>query len=88
MYTVKLLGVSYDWLGGIAEDALRALDLPQLWKPEPATGQVPAHVVCSSLAAWVYDRAGLPAPSPQDWRHVTPGAWALFVVQRGWEHTA
>ena len=88
MYTVKLVGTSYDWIGGIAEDAIRALSLTQLWKPEPATGIVPAHVVCSSLAAWVYDRAGLAAPCPQDWRHCTPGAWSLFVEQRGWEHTA
>ena len=88
MYAVKLLNVKYDWLGGIAEDAALALHLPPLWKPDPVTGQVPAHVVCSSLAAWAYDRAGLPAPSPGDWQHVTPGAWALFIKQRGWEHTA
>ena len=83
-YAEKLLGTSYDWLGGIAEDAMRALDLPSLWKPERDTGIVPAHVVCSSLAAWVYDRAGLDAPCPQDWRHCTPGAWALWIAQQGW----
>ena len=88
MYAVKLLGTGYDWIGGIAEDAALALHLPQLWTPDPASGQVPAHVVCSSLAAWVYDRAGLDAPGRGDWEHVTPGAWALFIGQRGWEHTA
>jgi hypothetical protein len=87
-WSEKLIGTQYDWLGGIAEDALRALDPQLLWKPEAATGIVPGAVVCSSYAAWVYGRAGLPAPSPGDWRHVTPGAWSLFVEQRGWEHAA
>ena len=84
VYAEKMLGTSYDWVHGIAEDALLALDLPALWKPEKDTGVVPCQVVCSSLAAWVYDRADLDAPHPEDWRHVTPGAWALFIAQQGW----
>jgi hypothetical protein len=82
---VKLLGTSYDWLGGIAEDAFNALGLGALWaEKDPATGLVPGHVVCSSLAAWAYDRTGLAAPHPADWRHVTPGDWAAFCLAAKW----
>jgi len=85
--TAKLLGTSYDWLGGIAEDAFNALGLGALWaEKDPATGLVPGHVVCSSLAAWVYDRVALGAPHPDDWRHVTPGAWAEYITAQGWLH--
>lgn len=81
----KLLGTPYDFLGGIAEDAFNALGLGALWaEKDPATGLAPAHVVCSSLAAWVYDKVGLAAPHPNDWRHVTPGAWAEFIAAQGW----
>jgi cell wall-associated NlpC family hydrolase len=84
----KLLGTPYDWVGGIAEDALKALRLPELWaEKDPATGLVPGHVVCSSLAAWVYDRDGLLAPAPADWRHVTPGDWAGFIIRAAWAAT-
>jgi hypothetical protein len=41
-------------------------------------------VVCSSLAAWVYDRVGLAAPHPADWQHVTPGDWAAFIAAAKW----
>ncbi len=82
---VKLLGTPYDWAGGIAEDAMKALHLPELWaSKDPATGLVPGHVVCSSLAAWVYDRAGLAAPLTHDWQHVTPGDWAEFIIRAAW----
>ena len=44
------LGTPYDW-AGIERDAAEALRLPDLWA-EKWDGKVPAHVVCSSLAAW------------------------------------
>ena len=82
---VKMLQTPYDWVGGIAEDAMRALRLPQLWEEkDAATGLVPGHVVCSSLAAWVYDKVGLAAPHPKDWQHVTPGDWSLFIAKAAW----
>jgi hypothetical protein len=82
---VKLLGTPYDWLGGIAEDAFNALGLGALWaEKDPATGLVPGHVVCSSLAAWVYDRVGLGAPKPDDWRHVEPCDWSAYISGQGW----
>jgi hypothetical protein len=83
----KLLGTPYDWMGGIAEDAMNSLGLGALWaEKDPATGTVPGHVVCSSLAAWVYDRCALGAPKPADWRHVTPGDWAAYITAQGWLH--
>jgi hypothetical protein len=82
---VKLLGTPYDWQGGIAEDAMNALGLGALWaEKDPATGLAPAHVVCSSLAAWVYDRVELAAPKPADWRHTTPGDWGAFILAAKW----
>ena len=84
---VKLLGTPYDWLGGIAEDAFESLGLGALWaEKDPATGLVPGAVVCSSLAAWVYDRVALGAPHPDDWRHVTPSDWASYIAAQGWLH--
>ncbi len=81
----RLLGTPYAWVGGIAEDAMRALHLPQLWaEKDAATGLVPGHVVCSSLAAWVYDKVGLAAPHPADWQHVIPGDWAAFCAAAKW----
>ena len=81
---VKMLGTAYDWEGGIAQDAEIALHLPRLWAPD-ATGKVPGHVVCSSLAAWGYDQAGLPSPAaPALWETVTPADWKTFCEQKHW----
>ena len=55
----KSLGIAYDWVG-IAEDALDALHIEDLsaviaplWRSDPTL--LPGHVVCSSLAAMLYD---------------------------------
>lgn len=81
---VKMLGTEYDWAGGIAADAQIALHLPRLWAPD-SSGKVPGAVVCSSLAAWGYDQAGLPSPGiPAEWETVTPGDWRTFCEQRHW----
>jgi hypothetical protein len=65
----KSLGISYDWVG-IAEDGLDAChvaDLSKLidplWRWPSNRGLLPGHVVCSSLAAMLYD-----LPSVQ-WAH-------------------
>lgn len=81
---VQMLGVQYDWAGGIGEDAAMALHLPRIWAPD-ASGKVPGHVVCSSLAAWGYSQAGLATPAtPAAWETVTPGDWRQFCEQRRW----
>lgn len=78
-----MIGTAYDW-AAIAEDAGQALGLKRIWA-EKAGGQVPGHVVCSSLAAYAYDRNGLAAPLPMDFRHVTPADWDQWILMRGWE---
>jgi cell wall-associated NlpC family hydrolase len=81
---LALIGRPYDW-GGIVVDAMRAIaPLWQLRQPggwEP--GVVPGQVVCSSLADWVYQRAGLASPPTGRW--CTPADWAGFILARGWE---
>jgi cell wall-associated NlpC family hydrolase len=82
-----LLGVQYDWVGGIACDALDALRLKPLaglvdawwgWKDPAKPGMRPAHVVCSSLAAWVYRNLGLACPAVADEELCTPADWWDF----------
>lgn len=78
-----MIGTAYDWRA-IAEDAGAAFGLHGVWAEKPG-GQVPGAVVCSSLAAYAYDRAGLAAPEPQDYAHVTPGDWVTFVLEHGYQ---
>jgi hypothetical protein len=82
-----LLGVGYDWIGGIAADAFvsfRAGELAELiddWWGWNQGGPRPGHVVCSSLAAWTYDRLGLASPisgRPSGAELCTPGDWWKF----------
>lgn len=73
-----MTGTQYAW-SAIIEDAGLAFGLKDIWAKK-ADGQVPGHIVCSSLAAYAYDRAGLAAPEPSDFRHVTPGDWLSFVI--------
>jgi len=90
---VKLLGTSYDWLGGIAADAAVALHLPVDWaENDPATGTLPGAVVCSSAAAYAYDENRLANPGlkagtagPGMYRRITPGDWSLFLAQAAWQ---
>jgi cell wall-associated NlpC family hydrolase len=76
-----LVGVPYDWAGGIGADALDALGLGDLagvldgmwgWR---RGGTAPGHVVCSSLYAWVYAKAGLSGPRGE---RCTPASWWTF----------
>jgi hypothetical protein len=66
--TVKSLGIAYDW-AGIAGDVSETLapdltaDIDWLWRWPASASVLPGHVVCSSLAAMLYD---LPAVG---WQH-------------------
>ncbi|HEV2175265.1 MAG TPA: hypothetical protein VGR71_16950 [Nitrospira sp.] len=80
----QMLKIGYDW-EAIAQDALVDLGIPQLWN-EKWHGTSPAHVVCSSLAAWAHHRAGLAAPTQQDMRHIEPANWTQFILEEGWTH--
>ena len=48
-------GTAYDWQAIVA-DAGHAFGLDIAWLPDFRTGQVPGHVVCSSLAAYAYEQ--------------------------------
>lgn len=88
----KSLGIAYDWVA-IGEDALRSLrvqdlaaDIDPLWRWPSAHNLLPGHVVCSSLAAMLYD---LPAI---DWAHpdlgierrCDPADWWQWSNDQAW----
>jgi hypothetical protein len=82
---LSFLGTPYDWAGGIAADALNSLHLTDLtkaldkwWGWNADAGLRPAHVVCSSLAQWVYLHLGLPCPDVADGELCTPADWWAY----------
>lgn len=96
MSAERLLGTPYDWAGGIAADALTAFGLGGLAKaldrwwgwPDASllphgTALRPAHVVCSSLAQWVYAHLGLPCPKVRDAELCTPADWWAYNAAIG-----
>jgi hypothetical protein len=84
---LPLIGVAgYDW-AAIAADAGIALaaaaHVAPAWSSlDPWGPRVPGHVVCSSLADFAYERAGLESPAAD--RFCTPGDWARLIKDRGW----
>jgi hypothetical protein len=91
----KSLGLPYDWVG-IAEDALHALQVPDLcqaidplWR-WPSGHLVPGHVVCSSLAAMLYDlpEVGYAHPDLDAERTCTPADWWNWSRMQGWSTSA
>lgn len=85
------LGLAYDWVG-IAEDALDALhledmseDIDPIWRSNP--GLLPGHVVCSSLAAFLYDLPAIgwdhPGLLKKD-RTCTPADWWYWSDLESW----
>ncbi len=78
-----LIGTAYDW-SMIADETLRAFHMPELWaRVEQAKGLPPAAVVCSSYAAFLYDRAGCAVPQ-RTTEDTTPGAWDGFILDNGY----
>lgn len=78
---VGMLGISYDW-EAIGVDALEALHLSSLWRMRQWGDKPPAHVVCSSLADYVYAKVGLLHPG--DGRLTTPADWYELFLAHGW----
>jgi len=77
-----VLGVAYDWVG-IAEDAAGATlpaalttRIEALWGSDWQGKGPPAHLVCSSLADWLYGSADLTNPNVHPTRNTTPADWA------------
>lgn len=73
----QMLGTAYDWQA-IADDTLRAFGMKDLWAGS-WHGQAPGHVVCSSYAAFLYERAGWDHPATPD-RDTTPADWVSFIL--------
>lgn len=73
----KMLGTAYDWQA-IADDTLRAFRMPDLFG-KTIDGTVPGHVVCSSFAAFLYERAGWAHPVVPD-RDCEPADWVSFIM--------
>jgi hypothetical protein len=77
----------YDW-GAIGRAAAEAVRLDFLWAADEFKddGTVPGGVICSALADWAYEHAGLPSPGGgQRTRYTTPADWDLFIQSRAWE---
>jgi len=78
--------VDYDW-AAIVGDSAQAVAavaglkwVEGLWHAKTWGDEVPAHVVCSSLASWAYGRAGLDGPRAGRW--CTPGDWAAWIISQ------
>lgn len=78
----SLLHTPYDW-SAIAADAMNTLQVRDLWASSDYGDKPPGHVVCSSLAAWIYRHVGLAEPSKRV-RWVEPCDWARYIADRGW----
>lgn len=79
---VKLVGTRYDW-EAIADDAAMAFHITiPTWNPSFGSG-VPAHLVCSSFAAYLYAKAGLAHPKGD--RNVSPADWVDLILANHWE---
>ncbi len=79
--TEAMIGMAYDW-EAIVADAAEDLCLDVAWLPDHGT--VHGEVVCSALAAYAYDKAGLSRPAGVQ-RLVQPASWDTWIITRGWE---
>ena len=91
--TAKSLGISYDWVG-IEQDVLDALhveDLSEaidpLWRWPSDHNLLPGHVVCSSLAAMLYDlpSVGWAHPDLGAERTCEPADWWRWSETLAWQ---
>ena len=88
----KSLGIAYDWVG-IAQDGLAALQVTDLsaaidplWQWPSNHNLLPGHVVCSSLAAMLYDlpSVGWAHPDLGTERQCEPADWWQWSNSRAW----
>jgi hypothetical protein len=89
----KSLGIGYDWVG-IAQDGLDACHLTDLsrvidplWRWPSDHDLLPGHVVCSSLAAMLYDlpSVGWAHPDLGDERQCEPADWWQWSQDQAWD---
>lgn len=78
----------YDWAAILADAAIAlaaAGHVEPIWYERVRVQwgtTMPGHVVCSALADYAYERAGLESPVPD--RFCTPGDWARLIKARNW----
>jgi hypothetical protein len=91
----KSLGIAYDWVG-IVEDTLDACHIEDLsaainhlWRWPTNHNLLPGHVVCSSLAAMLYDipSVGWLHPDLGQERQCEPADWWRWSQSQAWRHT-
>lgn len=75
---VGMIGTPYDWRG-ILGDGFDDMNV-KLWNPEWAPGQKPGAVVCSSYAAYLYEKYKWDHPSLGDERYCQPSDWDEYVI--------
>lgn len=75
-----MVGTKYDW-SAIIELGMDAIDAGRLWHAKDfGADEIPAHVICSALAAWAYKYVGWRRP-PELARFTTPGDWYDFIAE-------
>ncbi len=77
-----LLGTKYDWDSIIADGAADLGWHMPGWDSKWKDGDVAGQVVCSSAAAYAYQKAGVPHP-PGD-KGCQPSDWSSWIITRGW----
>jgi len=78
----QVLGAPYSWtaiMRAVADD----LHIPQMFRTNWNGQGAPGHLICSSLADWMYYHVGLAAPKPD--RLCQPSDWEQFCVSEGWK---
>jgi hypothetical protein len=83
---VDMLGTPYDW-PAIIHDAAIAFGLDRLWRSRDFGPHAPGHVVCSSLASWLYHSVGLACPTAPV-ETCWPADWADFILRKDWTRGA
>lgn len=81
-YAVAMLGTQYDW-SAIVRDGLSTFHIDDIWLSHDFGATAPAHVVCSSVYAWIYKKVSLAAPSGKA-RWIEPADWTEFFIKMGW----
>lgn len=83
----SMLGTPYDW-EGIAEEAMIAVGAQDLWTGKNGTGwekgKPPAHIICSALADYTYEKVGLESPNVLETRLTRPADWLKLITVKSW----
>jgi hypothetical protein len=85
----QVKGTPYDW-ASIRHHVWAALTAKLAWdsvligNQDWPEGKVPAQMVCSSFAAWAYEKVGLPTPNAKRTRMISPGDWDWFIDTKAW----